>query len=317
MRSQRIFRLLFVLLLAACLGLPAAARAQSETPYDLVNAVNALRALHGLEPYTVDPWLMAYAQEHSEYQAAKQTSTHVHSDGTVPQSLGLEENVASGTIGIFTVNLTVYEGWTDWGHRHILTGYADGEIGAGVAYSTDGFVYYTVDIRPGEELAATVAPFVALETGTPGEDGSIVHVVGYGQTLWSIAVSYGLPVDEIRRLNGIVDDSTVIQPGQRLLIRLGNAVTPTLGGVMTAATASPPQATAQSTASPSPSPTTTEAVTAAASDAPTTPAGIGLMVALAVALVGLVGAAVLGLRRSNKGQADADEDPLRAKPRAP
>ena len=216
---------LIMMLVAAWLSVPLSVRAQSETPSALVEAVNALRALHGLQPYTVDPWLMAYAQEHSQYQASTKTSTHVHSDGTRPLDIGLEENVASGNVGVFTVDVAVYQVWSDWGHRHILTGYADGQIGAGVAFSDDGFVYYTVNIRPGQELPETEAPFVGLQTSTPNLDGSVIHVVGYGETLWHIALSYGVSVDEIRRLNGIAGDSTVIQPGQRLIIRAAGAGT--------------------------------------------------------------------------------------------
>jgi LysM repeat protein len=206
--------------------------AQSETAYDLVNAVNDLRALHGLAPYTIDPWLMAYAQEHSEYQASIQSGTHQHRDGSLPQDIGLIENVAGGDQGVVTVAIVVYEIWVDWGHRNTLIGYATGEIGTGLALAENGQIYYTVDIRPGEKVSdqpipGTVVSYDSLITSTPNEDGSIIHVVKYGDTLWSIAHAYGLSVDDIRRLNGMAGDATVIQIGQKLLIRLRDTITPT------------------------------------------------------------------------------------------
>ena len=309
-------RLVILLLLAgASFGSPPAALAQSGTAYDLINAVNALRALHALQPYTVDPWLMAYAQEHSEYQAATRTSTHVHSDGTRPLDIGLQENVASGTAGFVTVDAAVYQVWADWGHRHILTGYATGDIGAGVAFSDDGFVYYTVDIRTGEELAATQAPFVGLQTSTPGPDGSTVHVVGYGETLWSIALSYGVSVDDIRAINKIAGDSIVIQPGQQLLIRPADAEAP-------ASVAAPPTAGASATVSiaastparPSaepalPSPSYTAAPAVAPPDAPPSPQMAGLTLALAIAIGGLSIAAGFGFWQEHKDRKTAAREP--------
>jgi LysM repeat protein len=207
-------------------------RAQSETPYDLIDAVNDLRALNGLEPYQIDPWLMAYAQEHSDYQASMKSGTHLHSDGKLPWEIGLQENVASGDEGIITVAVVVYEIWVDWGHRHVLTGYTQAEIGAGMAIGDNGQIYYTVDIRPAQgaptvvpELGTTV-PFRPYSTSTPNPDGAIYHVVGPGQALWSIAISYGVKVDDIRRLNGIPADSNIVQVGQKLLIRTASPVTP-------------------------------------------------------------------------------------------
>ncbi len=51
------------------------------------------------------------------------------------------------------------------------------------------------------------------------EDGSIVHTVGEGNTLFAIAVAYGITVDEIRELNPDIGEGRFIRPGQELLIR--------------------------------------------------------------------------------------------------
>ncbi len=205
--------------------LPAAAHAQAGSAYDLVNAVNALRAAEGLAAYNVDAGLMAYAQEHSEYLAATHACTHIHQDGSIPQDIGLQENVACGEQSVMSAAIAVNEIWTDWGHRHILTGYTYGDIGAGWALSEDGQVHSSVNIRPRKDAptyappAGTAAPFAPYGTSTPNESGSIVHVVSAGQTLWGIAVSYGTTMDEIRRINGLASDWMTVFPGQKLLIR--------------------------------------------------------------------------------------------------
>lgn len=246
-------KLLIVLLvlLAAWLISPLAARAQAETPYDLVNEVNVLRALHGLEPYQIDPQIMAYAQQHSEYQAATKTSTHLHSDGSLSLDVGLIENVAGGDYGVVTVAIVVYEIWVDYGHRKTMTGYTTGSMGAGMAVSDDGTtIYYTLNVRPGAANPATAAPPagtlpapVSWQTSTPAEDGSIIHVVRYGETLWSIAIAYGVTIDDIRRLNGLAADSTLIYVGQKLIIRPAFTLTPTPAGVSPAVlTGTPPLA---------------------------------------------------------------------------
>jgi hypothetical protein len=228
--KTRIFIVLLVLVIA-WMGTSPVTFAQAEMPNDLIEAVNSLRAIHGLEPYQIDPWLMAYAQEHSEYQAKMQSGTHLHSDGTLPWEIGLQENVAGGDEGIVTVSIVVYEIWVDWGHRHVLTGYTRGEIGAGMARGENGQIYYTVDIRPAQGAPTVVPelgteePFALYATSTPDADGAIYHMVGPGQSLWSIAVSYGVTVNDIRLLNGIPGDSIVIQVGKKLLIRPASAIT--------------------------------------------------------------------------------------------
>ncbi len=88
-------------------------------------------------------------------------------------------------------------------------------------------------------------------TSTPRPDGSIVHTVRPGDTLWSIAAAYGVSVDQIRRLNaGSIGPNDTIVVGQELVISVPSA-TPTPPPPPTeapAASPTPPEA-------PAPSPT--------------------------------------------------------------
>jgi LysM repeat protein len=305
--------MLFLALVLGMLGLPRVTHAQSETPYDLIDAVNNLRAVNDLEPYQIDPWLMTYAQEHSDYQASMKTSTHLHSDGKLPWDIGLQENVASGDEGFVTVSVVVNQIWVDWGHRHVLTGYSQAEIGAGIARTDDGQIYYTLDIHPAPGVPTvtpepgTLIPFRSYTTSTPDADGAIYHVVGPDQALWSIAISYGVKVDDIRRLNGIPADSNLVYVGQKLLIRTAVPVTPSPSATLTLATtqtAGKPTITVTKTKKPSatvvPSPTNTPVPTI-------TPGGLSLSdkrligeVGLVIAGIGFVIVIYFGFRRKDK-----------------
>lgn len=53
-------------------------------------------------------------------------------------------------------------------------------------------------------------------------DGGLLHVVGRGETLWSIARSYGVTVDHLVRLNELSDPNRLVV-GQKLVIREGEA----------------------------------------------------------------------------------------------
>lgn len=56
---------------------------------------------------------------------------------------------------------------------------------------------------------------VLVSTARP--DGDVVHEVQYGQTLWSIAIQYGTTIEQLKRLNGLTDDTVV--PGWKLLVQ--------------------------------------------------------------------------------------------------
>lgn len=72
----------------------------------------------------------------------------------------------------------------------------------------------------GAVLPAAAAPLrqVPIYTPTPGPDGRIIYVVKANDTLLSISLLTGVPVDELRGLNNLTSD-TIIE-GQHLLLGL-------------------------------------------------------------------------------------------------
>jgi LysM repeat protein len=155
----------------------------------------------------------------------------------------------------------------------------------------------------------TPPPFVPLLTATPLPDGSIVHEVGPGESLWFIALSYGVKIEEIRQLNGLPEGSTDIYAGQKLIIRPAGAATP---GTSEADTPEPtlqptrtrrPTATRQPTATRRVTPTETPAPTPTPTRAPLIP-GVKLpdnqtlgLILLGVSVVGIAFVLVFGFLR--------------------
>lgn len=66
-------------------------------------------------------------------------------------------------------------------------------------------------------------------TPTPRPDGAIVHVVQSGETLFGIALMYGVDINQLRQLNaGSIGEGDMIWPGQELVISLPTqTLTPT------------------------------------------------------------------------------------------
>jgi uncharacterized protein YkwD len=247
MKAGRVFTVLVflaILLIGASTAPNHPVMAQGDDASELISLINALRASHGLAPYTVDPGLTALAQEQSAYQASIHTCTHQRSDSSMPGLLGVTENVACGDLGYLDPHYAVYEIWADPGHLSTMIGFAAGLMGVGVA--DDGkTVYYTLDVRSADTTATMRSPteavttpipsaqaqiqipLVPLITMTPRSNGAIVHVVGYGQTLWAIALAYGVQIEQIRAWNNIPDGSNDIYAGQKLLVRPAGLALPT------------------------------------------------------------------------------------------
>jgi len=324
--KRRLLPLLTLLWLAGAIAAPASASppdprpaarfSAAADPYSLIAEVNALRGANGLPPYQTNPILMSVAQGQSDYQAAIGTVTHYGADGSRPfqralaagypvggdLSLGgfYSENIMAGT------NLSVSEAVQAWQgdapHLNTMLSPNLTEVGAGVAVVGD-YVYYTLDAArpsgsgsapaytPPPEGEAPLAPAVTyiapVVANTPGADGSILHVVQPGETLWAIAAAYDLSVDDLLTLNGLAE-SAVLYPGDSLIVR--PAFTPTPVTPTATSTREPaPTRIPTLTASPSPSPQPT-AAPARASAIPGERGALVVMgiVVLALGLAGVV-----------------------------
>lgn len=222
------------ILLSSSLFIQPAA-AQAGTAYDLINTVNSLRQSLGLAPYTIESYLMGFAQTQSDYMASLGTWTHIRADGSTAFDYGIKENVAMGTD--MSISYCVYTVWSDAVHWQTMVGYETGTVGAGVTV-VNGTVYYTLDVRPGsstsfetknfsdEEIVAyypqqeTTQEYISqVIINTPDADGIIYHTVQYGETLWSIAIAYNTTIDEILTNSGLPLNTTEVFEGARLLIR--------------------------------------------------------------------------------------------------
>ncbi|MCA9920910.1 MAG: LysM peptidoglycan-binding domain-containing protein [Anaerolineales bacterium] len=80
-------------------------------------------------------------------------------------------------------------------------------------------------LQPGDELVIRIPEGQPLPpTPTP----ILYHTVRSGQTLWSIALSYGLTLDDLLNLNNISAEA-ILQPGDKLLVRRPDpTATPTM-----------------------------------------------------------------------------------------
>ena len=101
---------------------------------------------------------------------------------------------------------------------------------------------------------ATAAPVQqGIVTSTPNPDGSIVHVVQSGDTLFALALAYDVPIDRIYSLNNL-DASSILSIGQEIIIKASGssapAVTPTPEATTAAAETPASTAPAETPATP-------------------------------------------------------------------
>ncbi len=271
---RRIFILIFIILLIGVYGINQPGqviKAQSNSAMDLIIAINGIRENNSLAAYQIDNELMVSAQQHAEYMAEIGQITHNRADGSSLKSLGLKENIAGGTN--LTVQVVVFSLWTDTTNRETIVGYPFGKVGAGVAVKDD-LVYYVLQVQetrmglaaqPTINYQITPDPNLVSDvmTATPQLDGSIIHEVLDGQSLWSIAIAYNITIADIINWNNLLP-TPVIFVGERLVVQI--APTATLSPTITNTSIPPtrtitpsqtpitPQPSATITSTPSPTP---------------------------------------------------------------
>lgn len=87
---------------------------------------------------------------------------------------------------------------------------------------TDGWNSASSSMPGGSPVqGATQAAIQPIETSTPNPDGSLIHTVKAGQTLWNIAAVYGVSLQDLLSLNGLNKDALIF-PGEKLIVRLAS-----------------------------------------------------------------------------------------------
>jgi len=76
------------------------------------------------------------------------------------------------------------------------------------------------------EATSAVTPAVLpIQIASPMPDGSVVHQVEYGQSLWQIAIAYNTTIQSINQLNNFSTE-TIIWPGDELIVLPPGSVAP-------------------------------------------------------------------------------------------
>lgn len=213
--------------------------------FELIEAVNSLRAKNGLPAYSVNSILMGIAQSHSDYQSSIGSVTHYGPGGTRPYQRALAAGYSvAGDLslgGFFSENILAGSGYSagdvvnvwmgDAPHQNTMLSANLTEVGAGVSCSGN-YCYFTLDAaQPGGASVAytpssggatggagnAIPTIGAVLLSTPNADGSIQHVVQPGETLWSISLAYKVNFEEIKRLNKLTDN--LIYPGDTLIVQ--------------------------------------------------------------------------------------------------
>ena len=233
-RRTTLAALLGLLLLA--IGHTQRAEAQGN---EILQLVNAVRAEYGLAPVTFNAQLVAAAQGHANFIATEGIYSHYGVNGSTwqdrAQAAGYPgwagENLVGGT------RLTPQQGVTWWRNSAIhfsnMLNPRWTEAGVGFAVGNGQNFYVMVfgtqnDAPPPRAQQQVVdVPFIVapIELAAPNPDGSIVHVVGEGHTFWAIAARYEVSIADLYLFNGLNED-TVLNPGDRLTIRLADGQPP-------------------------------------------------------------------------------------------
>src|SRR5215216_5317811 len=275
MRFQRFLSWLIMLIMLIVFGMgafhrPQAVRADEIHPapsdqvsaYELILAMNTLRVSYGRPALIEDPIVNAVAQSTAATMAANNMSWHI---GDVRGRLAAS-GYGNGATVWATENFAVSSG--GWGVDEIMAAWSDADhmrpaveaaycnIGAGVAQTSDGRIYYVLQAAhvAGQECGSSSSSggnpqpgavpnpvsqlIIPVKIATPDAEGKTFHEVQAGQSFWSIAIAYQITIHDLEVWNNL-SRTTPLRSGQRLFIPNKNTegyATPTpLGMIVPAA----------------------------------------------------------------------------------
>lgn len=247
---RRIFiSLVTFLCLAGLVCLPhARVSAQTVSPGEIISLVNNLRSAYGLPALIEDGILNSTAYATAQTMAASGVCAHIG---------GARDRIAAAGFGggatVFaTENMAcarsasisdIQSWWADSLHMMPMTESRYTHVGAAAYTGSNGTTYYVLHAayyagsagsagsssgsssgssNPSTPSEPLVQPII---TSTPQADGSIVHVVRYGQVLDSIAKWYGVTIAQIMSQNSLTSET--IYEGSSLIIRQAPTITVT------------------------------------------------------------------------------------------
>ncbi len=243
----RIYLIIVVLLAALPFPIqPAHGQSALVDVYAIIDRMNALRVGNGYPALVIDDTLMYTAQVTAEIMAANGACSHLGNvRGRVAaagygngETVFATENIACGYFDLDGI----YVAWNDPDHMLPATTSWYKNIGAAVALSAEGYPYYVLHAAyiagglanptplpgaPTQIPAQSISQYIAPVTiATPRSDGYIVHQVASGQSLWLIAIAYGVKIADIISRNALPETDTTIYVNQKLVIDVVPTYTP-------------------------------------------------------------------------------------------
>jgi uncharacterized protein YkwD/LysM repeat protein len=221
------------------------------TAEEVIQAVNALRIANGLLPLNTHPVLMQVAQWEANAIAGGAPGHTRPSGLTLGQwllSLGYPLSGDLSLDGYRSENWVVartaqeaVDAWlTDVPHMDTMLSPNRSDIGAAVAVGDQVYLVLetALQTRSGEmqydayEILTAIAQggysasgdssvpqyIIPVRRSTAQPSGDVIHKVQYGQSLWSIAVTYNTTIDQIRAWNNLGDIIDIYE-GQILLVQ--------------------------------------------------------------------------------------------------
>jgi LysM repeat protein len=250
--KKRISLAFILILLVTFFILPKTVAAENMiTADEIISSVNGIRASYGLPAMIYSGALTSCAQWTADTMASIGATSHLSYIGYPSpkercagfgfSSNSLTENWAVGYS--LTLNTLMYDYWADSAHMLPMTQSQYSYIGIGISDDGKGGTYYVLEAggsgsgSPSSNSSSSTTTtsratdttpdysqyIIPVSVATPDASGLVSHKVKYGQALISIALAYGVTVDELKSLNSLTSDT--IYEGQDLKIK--QVATPT------------------------------------------------------------------------------------------